>query len=75
MMADVDRLVGKWRIVETDMWPRDHLDLCGPAFRQIDTTDQGDMAFGALDCGFTPTASTSNGTAPTKATMSLRRLG
>jgi hypothetical protein len=45
-MADIDRLVGKWRIVETGTWPREHLDLCGPAFLQIDATGQGDMAFG-----------------------------
>ena len=58
MMASIDRLVGKWRIVETGLWPREHLDLCGPAFLRIDATGQGDMVFGALDasldCGFTP---------------------
>lgn len=57
-MANVDRLVGKWRIVETGLWPREHLDLCRPAFIQIDATGQGEMVFGALDtsldCGFTP---------------------
>ncbi len=45
------------------MWRRDHLDLCGPAFLQIDATGRGDMAFGALeaarDCGFIPGASAS----------------
>jgi hypothetical protein len=34
------------------------LDLCGPAFLQIDASGQGDIVFGALDasldCGFTP---------------------
>jgi len=58
MMASIDRLVGKWRIVETGLWPREHLDLCGPAFLRIGATGQGDMVFGALDasldCGFTP---------------------
>lgn len=57
-MADIDRLVGKWRIVETGAWPREHLDLCGPAFLHVDHNGQGEMAFGALDaslnCGFTP---------------------
>ena len=59
MMADIaHRLVGKWRIVETAVWDKEHLNLCGPAFIQIDAQGQGDMAFGALeaslDCGFTP---------------------
>lgn len=58
MMADIDRLVGKWRIIETSAWPREHLDLCGPAFLQVDAAGQGDMALGALDasldCAFTP---------------------
>jgi hypothetical protein len=51
-------LVGKWRIVESGTWPRDHLDLCGPAFLRIDADGTGKMAFGALcasiDSGFTP---------------------
>ena len=25
------RLIGRWRIVEADLWDRAHLDLCGPA--------------------------------------------
>ncbi len=25
------QLIGRWRIVEADIWDRDHLDLCGPA--------------------------------------------
>lgn len=58
MMAEIDRLVGKWRIIETGTWPREFLDLCGPAFLQVNAAGQGDMAFGALeaalDCGFTP---------------------
>ena len=24
------QLVGRWRIVEADLWDRDHLDLVGP---------------------------------------------
>jgi hypothetical protein len=39
-------------------WPRDHLDLCGPAFLRIDADGTGEMEFGALtasvDGGFTP---------------------
>jgi hypothetical protein len=51
-------LVGKWRIVESGTWSRDHLDLCGPAFLRIDADGTGEMEFGALtasaDSGFTP---------------------
>jgi hypothetical protein len=25
------KLVGRWRIVEADIWDRQYLDLCGPA--------------------------------------------
>ena len=60
MMADiVARLAGKWRIVETAAWDKQHLDLCGPTFIEIDAQGRGEMAFGALeaslDCGFTHT--------------------
>ncbi|WP_298685850.1 hypothetical protein [uncultured Sphingomonas sp.] len=57
MVASV-AFVGKWQIVESGAWPRDHLDLCGPAFLRIDADGAGEMAFGALsaslDGGFTP---------------------
>lgn len=57
MMTVAGAMAGKWRIVETGAWPRDYLDLCGPAFLQIEADGTGEMAFGALtaalDCGFT----------------------
>ena len=52
------RLKGKWRIVETELWDRTHLDLVEPAYIEIDERGQGEMAFGAmtaaLDCAYTP---------------------
>jgi hypothetical protein len=39
-------LVGRWRVVEADIWGRDHLDLCGPA--TITDHGRGEIAFGAL---------------------------
>ena len=59
MMADIaNRIAGKWRIIETVAWDKQHLDLCGPAFIEIDHQGRGGMAFGALnaalDCRFTP---------------------
>ena len=48
-MADIAaRIAGKWRIIETAIWDKQHLDLCGPAFIEFDTQGQGEMAFGAL---------------------------
>jgi acylphosphatase len=44
------RLIGRWRIVEADLWDRAHLDLCGPARLTI-TAQGGEIAFGALEAG------------------------
>ena len=44
------RLIGRWRIVEADLWDRAYLDLCGPAILTI-TARGGDIAFGALQAG------------------------
>ena len=41
------RLIGRWRIVEADLWDRAQLDLCGPARLTI-TAQSGEIAFGAL---------------------------
>jgi hypothetical protein len=45
------RLIGRWRIVEADIWDRDHLDLCGPAMITITDHRRGEIAFGALQAG------------------------
>ena len=42
------RLIGRWRVVESDLWDRAHLDLCGPATLTI-TAQGGEIAFGALE--------------------------
>lgn len=56
-MIVVITLAGRWRIVETVAWPREHLDLCGLAFLPIDANNTGEMAFGAVttavNIGFT----------------------
>ena len=44
-------IVGRWRIVEADLWDRDHLDLCGPATLVIGVDGQGEIAFGAMQAG------------------------
>ncbi len=52
------RLKGKWRIVETELWDSDYLDLVEPAYIALDDKGRGEFAFGAvnatLDCAFTP---------------------
>jgi hypothetical protein len=45
------RLIGRWRIVEADLWDRDHLDLDGPATITIGADNNGEIAFGALQAG------------------------
>jgi hypothetical protein len=44
------RLIGRWRIVEADLWDREYLDLCGPARLTI-TARCGEIAFGAMEAG------------------------
>ena len=44
------RLVGRWRIVEADLWDRQYLDLCGAA-RLTVTAKGGEIAFGAMEAG------------------------
>ena len=41
-------LIGRWRIVEADIWDRDYLDLCGPATITIAGDGHGEIAIGAL---------------------------
>ena len=44
------RLIGRWRIAESDLRDRAHLDLCGRATLTI-TVQSGEIAFGALEAG------------------------
>jgi hypothetical protein len=42
------RLVGRWRIVEADLWDRDYLDLVTPATMTIGADGHGEIASGAM---------------------------
>jgi hypothetical protein len=42
------KLVGRWRIVEADIWDRAYLDLCEPAKLVIGADGRGEIAFGAM---------------------------
>ena len=52
MKAPADcRLIGRWRIVEADIWDRAYLNLSGPATITITDHGHGEIAFGALQAG------------------------
>ncbi len=52
MTGHADRqLVGRWRIVQADLWERDFLDLVGPAMLTIRADGRGEIAFGAMQAG------------------------
>ena len=44
-------LIGKWRIVEADLWDRDYLDLVEPAHITFADHGQGEFAFGCVNGG------------------------
>ena len=52
-------VLGRWRIVEADMWDCDYLDLVEPASMTIGSDGRGEIAFGAmqasLDLEYSPT--------------------
>jgi hypothetical protein len=45
------RLIGRWRIVDADIWERDYLDLVEPAMMVICADGHGEIAFGAMQAG------------------------
>ena len=52
MTRDVECLVvGKWRIVDADLWERDYLDLVEPAYITFERDGHGEFAFGAVTAG------------------------
>ena len=44
-------LLGKWRILEADLWDRDYLDLVEPAYITFAGDGRGEFAFGAVHGG------------------------
>jgi hypothetical protein len=42
------QLIGRWRIVEADLWNRGYLDMVEPAMMTIRANGQGEIAFGAM---------------------------
>ena len=48
MKASDNPVVGRWRIVEADLWDQEYLDLCGPATLLVRANGDGEIAFGAM---------------------------
>lgn len=44
-------VVGRWRIIGSDLWDRDYLDLVEPARLILDDAGHGEIAFGAFQGG------------------------
>jgi hypothetical protein len=54
-------LIGKWRIIEMELWDSDYLDMVEPAYIQFQANELGEFKFGCviggLDCTlFAPAA-------------------
>lgn len=45
-------LQGEWRIIATDVWDKDFLDLMGPARIAIDAKGRGEFSFGCVNGAF-----------------------
>ena len=44
-------LLGKWRIVEMELWDSDFLDLVEPAYISFEAQGHGEFVFGAVQAG------------------------
>jgi len=51
-MARSRTLAGAWRIVQTEVWDREFLDLMGPARIAIDAQGRGEFSFGCVNGAF-----------------------
>ncbi|MGB8364166.1 MAG: hypothetical protein ACLQUZ_13260 [Rhizomicrobium sp.] len=43
------QLIGRWRILEADLWDRDYLDLVEPANITFNKNGRGEFAFGVVN--------------------------
>jgi hypothetical protein len=49
MSAANCQLIGRWRIVEADLWNSDYLDLVEPAYITFGEDGTGEFAFGVVN--------------------------
>jgi hypothetical protein len=45
------KLIGRWRIIEADVWAREYLDLVEPAYLRIGRDGWAQLGFGAVTAG------------------------
>jgi hypothetical protein len=45
------KTIGKWRLVEADLWDADYLDMLEPAFIAFKTDGHGEFRFGCVNAG------------------------
>lgn len=43
------KYIGKWRIIEMEMWDQDYIDLVIPGFFSFDKDDLGYFQFGVVE--------------------------
>ena len=48
---DTCEIIGRWRIVEADIWDREYLDLVQPAYLNIGNDGRAEFAFGVVEAG------------------------
>ena len=48
MKKDKATYIGKWRIIEMEMWDQDYIDLIIPGYFSFDKDDLGDFKFGSV---------------------------
>ena len=44
-------MIGRWQIVDADLWDRDYLDMVEPAYLQIGCDGSAEFAFGCVTAG------------------------
>lgn len=42
--------LGRWRILEMDLWDKDFVDLAGEGHITFEKKNRGELHFGAVDC-------------------------
>ena len=51
MSRVVSKTIGKWRIVEADLWDSEYLDMLEPAFIAFNKDGRGEFHFGCVNAG------------------------
>ena len=49
MIKDKAQYIGKWRIIEMELWDQDYIDLVTPGYFSFDKDDSGYFQFGTVE--------------------------